>query len=276
MTPTLFAVVLGAAVLHASWNAWVKSTGRAALAMGMISLGWVLAAIVVLPFVAPPLPASLPFVGASVVIHLGYMVGLARLYDAADLSRAYVLVRALPPLVVTASSMVLLSERLDSAKWVGVVLVVLGVLAVAPPRRDAWSAAMLRALVPTVLAIAAYTMVDGVGARRSGSAIGYALFLSLIQGALYVAFLVATERRAFVAFVRERGAFGLGAGVASAIAYTSILWCMTRAPIGIVAALRESSVLVASFLGGAFLGERVPGGAFVGAGLVVLGAIAMR
>jgi len=272
----ILAIVLAAAVLHAGWNAWVKSTGRASYAMGLISIGWCVAAIVALPFLPLPHRESWPYLVASVVIHLGYMVGLARLYDSSDLSRAYVLVRAIPPLLVTALSVPLLHERLGLAKSFGVVLVVCGVLAVAPPARDAWKASMVRALVPTVISIAAYTLVDGVGARRSGSPIAYALLLSLVQGGLYVALLFARDGRAFGRFVRERAGLGTLAGIASVLAYTSILWCMTRAPIGIVAALRESSVLVASFLGGAMLREKVPAGAWGGAVLVVLGAIIMR
>ncbi|MGZ3451976.1 MAG: EamA family transporter [Polyangiales bacterium] len=276
MSIGLLGVVLLAAVLHAIWNAWVKSTGRAALAIGLVSLGWCVAAVIALPFLPWPARASWPYLGASVVIHLAYMIGLARLYDAADLSRAYVLVRAIPPLLVTVTSVFALSERLSTWRWLGVLLVIAGVLSVSPPTKSAWNARLLRALIPTVLTIAAYTLVDGVGARRSGSPIAYALVLSLIQGALYLLVLLVDDRRAVLGFFRAHARNGLLAGLASVVAYTSVLWCMTRAPIGIVAALRESSVLVASFLGAALLRERVSRGAFVGAGLVMVGAIAMH
>lgn len=276
MSPGILALVLLAAVLHAGWNAWVKATGRAAFAIGLVSIGWCVVAAIALPFLPRPHRAAWPFLAASVVIHLGYMVGLARLYSAADLSKAYVLVRALPPLLVSVLSVALLGDRLTGLRWVGVGAVILGVIAVAPPDRRAWTPALLRALVPTVLTIAAYTLVDGVGARRSGSPVAYALALSLIQGGLYVLVVLIGDGRAFVAFARAHAGPGLLAGFASVIAYTSVLWCMTRAPIGIVAALRESSVLVASFLGAALLRERVSRGAWIGALLVTGGAIALR
>jgi uncharacterized membrane protein len=149
------------------------------------------------------------------------------------------------------------------------------VLAVAPPTREARSPRLLRALLPTIATIAAYTIVDGVGVRKSHSPMGYALLLSAVQGTAYVGLLLARSRNAFVAFARAHLVRGLFAGAASAAAYTSILWCMTQAPMGLVAALRESSVLVASFLGGFFLRERLSPRLWLGALLVFVGALFM-
>jgi drug/metabolite transporter (DMT)-like permease len=245
--------------------------------MGLVGLGWTVAGASLLPILPHPHPDSWPYLAASVAIHVGYMVGLGALYKTADLSRAYVLVRALPPVCVTAVSTLWMGERIELGAGVGIALVLAGILVVSPPRRDLWSGPMLRALIPTICTIAAYTLIDGVGARRSGSALSYALTLSLVQGLVFAAILLSRrDRQAFIAFARANVVAGLIAGLASVAAYSAILWAMTKAPLGPVAALRESSVLVASFLGAAVLRERVARTAWIGAALVFVGVLVME
>jgi len=273
---SILLVVLASAVAHASWNAWVKSTGHARLAMALISAAWCLFALAFAPWLRPLAPASWPYLIASAIVHIGYLLGLSRLYARSDLSRAYVLLRALPPAVVTIASVVVLHEHLGLAKGVAVFLVVLGVLLVAPPTRAVWEKKTLVALVLTVGTIATYTLIDGVGARKSGDAKSYGVLLGATQGALYLVIIGVREGRALLAFAKLRWKGGIVAGLASMVAYTSVLWSMTHAPLGVVAAVRETSVLVAAFLGGALLGERVPRGAYVGAVLVTLGIAGLQ
>jgi drug/metabolite transporter (DMT)-like permease len=273
---SILLVVLASAVAHASWNAWVKSTGHARLAMALISAAWCLFALAFAPWLPALAPASWPYLIASAIVHIGYLLGLSRLYARSDLSRAYVLLRALPPAVVTIASVVVLHEHLGLAKGVSVFVVVLGVLLVAPPTRAVWEKNTLIALVLTVGTIATYTLIDGVGARKSGDAKSYGVLLGATQGAMYLAIIGVREGRALLDFAKLRWKGGLVAGLASMTAYTSVLWSMTHAPLGVVAAVRETSVLVAAFFGGALLGERVPRGAYVGALLVTLGIAGLQ
>jgi drug/metabolite transporter (DMT)-like permease len=269
-------VVLASAIAHASWNAWVKSTGNARLAMALISGAWCIFALAYAPLLRPLAMASVPYLIASAIVHIGYLLGLSRLYAKSDLSRAYVLLRALPPAVVTLASVLVLREHLPLAKAASVFVIVLGVLLVAPPTRSVWEKKTLLALALTVGTIATYTLIDGVGARKSGDAKSYGVLLGACQGAMYLVLIAAREARALWAFAKVRWRGGLLAGLTSMTAYTSVPWSMTHAPLGVVAAVRETSVLVAAFLGGALLGERVPRGAYVGAVLVTLGIAGLQ
>lgn len=276
MPVSVLMLVLGCAVLHAAWNAWVKSTGQTTLALGVVSLGWCLLSGAGALVVAPPARAAFPYLVASVLVHQVYVTGLARLYRGESLSRVYVLMRALPPILVTVASALLLKEHVSVGKVSGVALALAGVFVVAPPNLASWRSVGLPALAVTVLSIASYTLIDGVGVRLSGSPLGYAFYLCFAQGVVYVAVLLLRERGLFLAFTRQNLLPGLLAGAASVLAYTGVLYCATRAPLGLVAALRESSVLVASFLASAFLKERLPKLAWVGALGVFLGAVCME
>ena len=269
-------MVLGCAVLHASWNAWVKSTGNTTLALGAISLGWCLFSAMGVLFVPAPNSSAYPYLGASVLVHQVYVAGLARLYRGDSLSRVYVLMRAIPPILVTVASALWLKEHVSMGKAAGIALVLVGVFVVSPPQFAVWRALGLPALGITILSIAAYTLIDGVGVRRSGSPFGYVFYLCFAQGALYILTLVVRDRSSFLSFARENAPWGLAAGAASIAAYAGVLYAATRAPLGLVAALRESSVLVASFLAAAFLRERLPKTAWLGALSVFLGAVCME
>lgn len=276
MPLSVLVLVLGCAVLHAGWNAWVKSTGQTTFALGVVSLGWCALSGVGALFVARPAGPSFPYLIASVLVHQVYVSGLARLYRGESLSRVYVLMRALPPVLVTLVSAVWLNEHVSLGKGSGILLVLAGVFVVSPPNLKSWRALGIPALSLTILSIASYTLIDGVGVRRSGSPLGYAFYLCFAQGLVYVAMLLVRERAAFVAFARVNMMPGLLAGAASVAAYAGVLYCATRAPLGLVAALRESSVLVASFLASAFLKERLPKLAWLGAVGVFLGAVCME
>lgn len=273
--PVLF-LVLGCAVLHASWNAWVKSTGSTRHALGAVSLAWCVMGSAGALFVPAPNRASYPYLLASVLVHQVYIAGLARLYRGDSLSRVYVLMRAIPPVLVTLGSAWWLREYVSIGKGAGIALVLAGVFVVSPPRIHVWRGLGLPALAITILSIASYTLIDGVGVRKSGSALGYGLWLCFLQGGLYVATLLVRERISFLAFTQQNMGGGFLAGAASLLAYTGVLYCAARAPLGLVAALRESSVLVASFLASAFLKERLPRLAWVGALSVFAGAVCME
>lgn len=276
MPLSVLLLVLGCAVLHACWNAWIKSTGQTTRALGVISLGWCLFSAIGACFVPAPHPSTYPYLVASVLVHQVYVFGLARLYRGDSLSRVYVLMRAIPPVLVTLASLFWLKEHVSLGKAAGIALVLAGVFVVSPPKLSVWRALGLPSLAVTIVSIATYTLIDGVGVRRSGSSFGYVFYLCFAQGLVYVLTLLVRDRVAFLAFARRNTLSGLGAGAASVAAYAGVLYCATRAPLGLVAALRESSVLVASFIASVFLRERLPKSAWLGALSVFLGAVCME
>ena len=282
MTTFVWAAVLGAALLHALWNSVVKSAGDKFSSSARVAL-WtgVIAAFVGLATPAPS-AASLPFVTASALVHVVYFLLVGRLYRNADLSVAYPLMRGLAPMVATAIAAVTLREVPNAVALVGVLALVVGVAAMgfsglAHGRIDRLT--LVVALFNSVI-IAIYSVIDGEGARLAGPDAAHAFAYNAWSGALtavfYLPVVLALRGKAVgPEFVRDslRSAF---AGLAAFGGYAIVVWAMTQAPIGAVAALRECSVVFAAIIGVAFLGEPFRGARACATLLIVAGVIALR
>ncbi|MEO6362658.1 MAG: DMT family transporter [Caldimonas sp.] len=282
MTWPLVAAVMFGALLHASWNALLKSGSDKALDMALIHvLGCGVGGVMVL-FVGLPGSAAWPWLAASLVIHVGYYITLVGAYRHGELGFAYPIMRGTAPLLVAAVSGRLLGEALPLLAWLGVAGISVGVLLIglarsAPvdgSRRHALAYALANAAI-----IASYTIVDGIGVRASGNALQYVALLFLLDGLPYFA-IVLWQRRAALApsfaFMRARWPVALLGACASLGAYGIALWAMTRAPIASVAALRETSVLFAALIGVLLLGERFRIQRAIGTGAIVAGVMALR
>jgi phosphonate utilization associated putative membrane protein len=276
MSPLVTTLVLGSALLHASWNAIIKSSRDVMLDTAMVAAG---AGVLSLPLTAlVPLPASAswPYLGASVAIHVGYFTTLARAYRVGDLGHAYPLMRGTAPLLVALFGIVLLDERPGATMWLGIVLISAGILSIGllqegRAHRDATLWALANAAI-----IAAYTLVDGAGARLSGTPVGYGAWLFWLQGLPFVALVIVLRRRAALDYAMRTWQRGLAGGLCVISAYGIVLWAMTQAPVAAVAALRETSVIFAALLGTIFLKERFGRSRVIGACAVALGVIALR
>ena len=262
--------VLAAGLLHAGWNALLKaSTGDVLLDTAAVVAGSSLCALALLAFVSLPDPAAWPFIAASTAIHFGYYLTLVQAYRTGDLSFAYPLMRGSAPLIVTVLGSIFLRELPSVQMTAGILLISLGIVSIAFVQRGGAhrrhpAAAAYWAFANAAI-IAAYTLVDGAGARASGNALAY------------VCWLIAVARRRARAFSYLRNCWrtGLGGGACSLLAYGIVLWAMTRAPIAAIAALRETSVLFAALIGSLWLKEgfgwrRVAGAASVVAGIAAL------
>jgi len=276
MSPLVTALVLGAALLHASWNAIIKSSRDVMLDTALVTAG---ASILSLPLVvAVPMPASAswPFLAASIVIHVGYFATLARTYRVGDLGHAYPLMRGTAPLLVALFGITLLDERPSAIMWLGIVLISAGILSIGLLQKGrAQRDATLWALTNAVI-IATYTLVDGAGVRLSGIAAGYVAWMFLLQGLIFIALVVLMRRRSALHYIGDNWRRGLAGGLFLIGSYGIVLWAMTRAPIAVVAALRETSVIFAAMLGSIFLKEPFGRQRVIGACAVVLGIIALR
>ena len=276
MSPLVTALVLGSAVLHAGWNAVIKSSRDVTLDTALVAAG---ASILSLPLIiAVPLPAraSWPFLAASITIHIGYFATLARAYRVGDLGHAYPLMRGTAPLLVALFGVVLLNERPSAVTWLGIVLISSGILSIGllkkgRAQRDATAWALMNAAI-----IASYTLVDGAGVRLSASAAGYVAWGFLLQGIAFVAAVTLSRKRVALAYVRQNWQRGLGGGLCLISAYGIVLWAMTQAPVAAVAALRETSVIFAALLGSVFLREPFGRRRVIGACAVALGIMALR
>jgi drug/metabolite transporter (DMT)-like permease len=170
----------------------------------------------------------------------------------------------------------LLDEHPDATMWLGIVLISAGILSIGLVQQGrAHRGATLWALANAAI-IASYTLVDGAGARLSGSPAGYGAWLFWLQGLPFVALVIALRRRAALDYARRHWRRGFGGGLCVISAYGIVLWAMTQAPVAAVAALRETSVIFAALLGSVFLREPFGRKRVIGACAVALGVMALR
>ena len=249
--------VLGAALLHAAWNAMVKSRADPMIGIAWLSVGSGVAAGMALPFVAVPGAAAWPFLLVSAAIHTVYNLLLATAYSHGDFSRVYPIARGGAPLIVTLVSLAFLAEELSDRSLAAIGLILLAILGVAwrraSERRTASpGAAGDRSLVfacLTAVAIAGYTIADGLGARATGDAVPYILWLFFIDAWPTILIVMWMRRGRFLATPRGDVARGVAGGLLSMLAYGIVVWAMVSAPVAVVAALRESSILFAALIG---------------------------
>lgn len=276
LSPLVTALVLGAALLHASWNAVIKSSRDVTLDTALVAAG---ASMLSLPLiVSVPLPASAswPYLAASVAIHVGYFATLARAYRAGDLGHAYPLMRGTAPLLVALFGAALLNEHPSAVTWLGIVLISAGILSIGLLQQGrAQRGATVWALTNAVI-IAGYTLVDGAGVRLSGTAPGYVAWMFLLQGFIFIGIVVVLRQHAALDYAGRHWRRGLGGGLFLIGSYGIALWAMTQAPVAAVAALRETSVIFAAMLGSLFLKEPFGRQRLIGACAVALGVMALR
>jgi phosphonate utilization associated putative membrane protein len=284
-TGVVLAVLVGA-MLHASWNALVKSSGDKQLDIALVHF---LGAVVSLPllwWVGLPPVESWPYLAGSLTIHVAYYITLNGAYQHGELGTTYPIMRGSAPMLVALGSSTVLGESLTLAAWLGVAAVTLGVLMVGLSR-PAQALHHHRAIgfaLANAMVIAAYTFVDGSGVRTTvangQTAASYVVLLFVLDGIPYPALVFARRsaegRRAIAAYARKRWPLATLGGLASLGSYWIALWAMTRAPVAAVSALRETSVLFATALSVLVLKERFGLQRAIGAVVIVAGVIALR
>jgi len=277
LTPAIIAVVIGAGALHACWNAIAKQVDDRLMAFAVIGIGQAVLGGVVLAITGLPYRTAIPFAIASGVIHVGYNLGLMNSYRLGAFNQTYPIARGTSPLVVAIGAYFLADEHLGVAALAGVMTLAVGLMS------QAFSAGRLtRADMPAVVAavltgltIAAYTIVDGLGVRHAHDPWAYAAFLYVLQGPP-MATVAALRRPASkwrdMTTIRR----GLAAAALSVVAYATVLWAQTRAPLAEVAAIRETSVVFAALIGLVVFGEdfgrrRVAAAVVIATGIVLIG-----
>jgi drug/metabolite transporter (DMT)-like permease len=270
--------VLGAGLMHAGWNALIKSAtgGDALLDTATIIGGSTLVSVLALPFLPVPLAVAWPMAAASVIIHFGYYLTLAEAYRTGDLSFAYPLMRGTAPLLVTLLGIVFLRELPAANVAAGIVLISAGIMAIAFAQRSHHPRAAVYWALANAAIIAVYTLIDGAGARASGNALSYVVYLAFFEGVLFLAWIRWRRGAPAVAYIGRQWRRGLAGGACSVAAYGIVLWAMTRAPIAAVSALRETSVLFAAIIGTVLLKEGFGVARLAGAASVVAGVAALK
>ncbi len=286
LTWPVVAAVLGGAVLHAGWNTLVKSSGDKALDTALVHFLGALVALPLLVIIGPPPAVALPFIAASLLIHVAYYIALAGAYQHGELGLTYPIMRGFAPLLVALGSSAVLAESPSPLAWAGILGITLGVALVglAHPGQTLHHRKALLFAFSNALIIAVYTMVDGKGVRSTvaagDSAAAYVMLLFVLDGLPYPTLVwmrrSAAGRREILAYARRRWPLAALGGTASIGSYWIALWAMTVAPVASVAALRETSVLFATLLGVWLLKERLGLQRGIGTLVIVAGVMALR
>ena len=265
--------VLGAALLHAGWNTLVMASEDKQLDTFAIAAGSGVLALLLLPFLPFPDRASWPWLAASSAVHILYFVFLAGAYRYGELSYVYPVMRGGGPMIVAASGVLVFGEVLRSNEWLGVLLVCGGILAFASGKHH--RRATLFALANAAV-IGAYTLIDAEGARASHAPVSYTLWFFVANG-LVITFIGALSRRGEVfPYFRKYWMRALLGGACSVGSYGIALWAMTRAPVALVAVLRETSVIFAAVLAAFVLKEKLTRRRLVATGAVLAGLVALK
>jgi drug/metabolite transporter (DMT)-like permease len=279
----VFAAVLFAAACHAGWNAAIKIGLDVLTSTVLITTGAGIVALALIPFVGLPPAAAWPWVIASVVIHLFYFIGLSEAYRTGDLGQVYPLARGTAPLMTAGASALLIDERIGAIGWAGIAILAAGVLLLSlrggrllePPDRRAVSFALF-----TALTICLYSVVDGIGGRTAGDPHPYTLAMFVGNALIMIVyFVIRRGPSATVPMLQpmlRSWRVGLFGGSLQLLSYGIAIWAMTLAPIALVAALRETSVLFGALIAVAFLKEPLRPARIVAALMIVTGLVLIR
>ncbi|HXE22651.1 MAG TPA: DMT family transporter [Rhodoferax sp.] len=281
--PVVLAVLFGA-LLHASWNALIKSSRDKTLDTALIQAAGVLLALPLLAATGLPPTRAWPYIAASALVHVGYFTALTGAYRYGDLGLTYPVMRGSAPLLVALGSEALLGESLSPLAWLGVAgtcsgVLLLGLSPASLHTSQGHRGKALRFALANAVIIALYTGIDGLGVRASGNAAAYVAALCLFDGLPYLLLVLwrrRGRRQAVLNHAARRWKIGLAGTVALTGSYGIALWAMTRAPVASVAALRETSVLFAALIGTLWLREPFGRQRALGTLAVMAGVMALR
>lgn len=277
MSLGVFLAVLGAAFLHAVWNALIKLGTSKVSTMVILSVVEVPIGLAVV-LVSPPIDmAAVPWVIAAGCTHFAYKFFLTYAYDHGDLSRVYPIARGAAPMIVALVGGLFIADAISARQYLAIAILGGGILLMA---RGIFAQGENRRMLPFALgsacATATYTMIDGIGGRVSGAPGAYVAWVFVADGLIFTLGMLALRGWSILPGDRRAWALGAAASLASYGAYAVSIWAMTLAPIAVVAALRETSILFAVLIGWLAFGERMDRGKATAAVVIVAGVLLTR
>jgi drug/metabolite transporter (DMT)-like permease len=279
MDSFVFIAVLFAALCHAGWNAAVKRGLEPLATTILMSIGAGVIGLAMLPVTGLPASSAWPWVIASVLVHIVYFAALIESYAAGDLGLVYPLARGSAPLLTAGAAAVFVNEHIGALGWFGVAGLAAGVVLLSLRGGRDLQKVDRRAIgfaLLTAVTICAYTVVDGVGARRAGSAHAYTAVLFVGIGMAMPLYALARGGAGVFSVMTPHWQLGLGGGLMQVASYGIAIWAMTVAPIALVGALRETSVLFGTILAVMFLKEPLLMPRVLAAVMIVCGLVLIR
>src|SRR5210317_2418458 len=278
MDPFVFLIVLFSAVLHALWNSMASKYKNKNVSIPAIVYGHVPAcmiAVIVLPL---PSADSIPYIILSAIIHQGYQNFLLVAYQTGKFTTVYPVARGFGPLVATIISIFVLGIYLKTYTLISILLISSGIMLIGLFSKSVINNyKILYTSLATGIFIGIYSIIDGYGARISESAISYMSWVFILSALIFPLVLRLRNQKNILRKTLTEGKtiFWLG-GFFSYIAYVITVWAFTKAPIPIVSALRESSILVAMFIGYFFLKEKINTYKIISIILIFSGVIGLK
>ena len=268
----LICLVLFAALLHASWNALLRSGADRLWSMTVMCIAIAMVCIVAAAFMVPPAIESWGYALLSGLLHVGYNLFLVRSYRVGDLGQIYPISRGSSPVLITLGAAIFAGESISPGELLGVTLVSAGIISLAFKGRSL-SVASLPYALGTGCFIAAYSVVDGIGARLSGAPLAYTVWMCALWGVLMPLVYIGLRGPRSLFSVRPGTVTAVVGGLVSLLAYAMVIYAMNEAPLGAVSALRETSVLFALLIGYVFLGETLTARRILACVVIASGAV---
>lgn len=275
MTATVFAVVLFAAALHATWNAIVKAGKNTFLTTVLVTTFAAIWAGIFLPFLPIPHVSSWFYIIFSSILEIIYFILLANTYHIADMSQTYPLMRGAAPIIIALLSTLLLDEKLEISTWLGIIIICSGIFINLKKINFSNKKGIFFSFLNAFI-IAGYTIVDGKGVRVSGSPIAYTLWIFLFTGLSILIWTLITKNEEILEYTKKNWHLGAIGGIGTIASYGLALWAMTSAPVAIIAALRECSILFAILISLFILKEKINSSHVISAFVIAIGAIILR
>ena len=270
MTSYVLGLVMCAAILHAGWNAVLRGGGDRLWSMTLMMIAITAVTVVALQFLPWPNAASWPYLIGTAVIHVGYNLSLVRTYRSGDLGQTYPVSRGSSPVLVALGAAVFAHETPGVVACVGIALVSAGIISLAFQGKTVRTDFLPAAFTTGVL-IGGYNVVDGIGVRLSGNSFAYAN-VSFLMWAAPMPVIYLAMRAKPPSYTGGQTAMALTGGLVSIAAYGIVIWAMQFDAMGVVSALRETSVIWAALIGRMFLQEKLSARRIASCGAIVAGA----
>ena len=277
MDSFVFFLVLFATVMHAAWNGMVKNHPDKVVAVSSIVFGHFPLSIIAIILLPVPSLDCIPYIIASAIIHQGYQWYLLSAYQIGDLTKVYPIARGFGPLVATIISILILGLFLDSIIIFSISLICVGIMILGLFDKENKNFKVLQLSLFTGFFIGLYSLIDGYGARVSLSAIVYMSWSFILSSLLFLVVLRIKKQKNIIQNVVKKGKkiFWIG-GSLSYIIYVIVVWAFTKAPIPMVAAIRETSIFFSILIGYFFLQEKITTTKVISIILIVIGVIGIK
>jgi uncharacterized membrane protein len=278
MDITVFLIVLFSACLHAIWNSMASKYKDKNVSIGAIVYGHVPLCIVAISFLPAPSVESFPYIILSALIHQGYQNFLLTAYQTGKFTTVYPVARGFGPLVATIISIIFLGVYLKAFTIISILLISSGVMLIGLFSKSVnKNNKILYTSLITGVFIGIYSVVDGQGARISGSAISYMSWVFIFSALFFPVILHFRKQKNILkkTLTKGKAVFWIG-GTFSYLAYVITVWAFTKAPIPMVTALRESSIILAIFIGYFYLKDKINFYKIISILLIFLGVLGLK